>query len=99
MEHGAEARARIRKDVSAGSITTRLANDRKLRKKVRAMLEDLESAGDRVRRRKCHRLRNGLLVLGGVGAVAVAAIPNVRRWISDVATGDSRSADEVGMTV
>lgn len=99
MEHGVEARDRIRKDMAGGSITTRLAHDRKLRKKVRAMLDDLESAGDRVRRRKRHRLRNGLLVLGGVGAVALAAIPNVRRRISDVVTGDSQSADEVGVTV
>jgi hypothetical protein len=99
MEHGADASQRIRKDVAAGSIATRLANDRKLRKKVRAMLDDLDSASDRVRRKKSHRLRNGLLVLAGAGAVAAAAIPNVRQRIADLVAGESDSADEVGVTV
>jgi hypothetical protein len=79
--HGAEARDQIRKDVAAGNAATRLANDRKLRKKVRAMLDDLDSASGRVRRRSSHRLRNGLLILGGVGVLA-AAIPNLRRWFT-----------------
>jgi len=87
MGHGVEARDRIRKDVASGSIATRLANDRKLRKKIRAMLDDLDSASDRVRRRNRHRLRNGLLILGSVGAVAVA-IPNLRRWVDGRAPGD-----------
>src|SRR5262245_53817231 len=60
MGHGAEARSRIRKDLAAGSIATRLANDRKLRKKIRAMLDDLDRASDRVRNRRRHRLRNAI---------------------------------------
>jgi hypothetical protein len=97
--HGGEARDRIRKDVSADGVATRLVHDRKLRKKVRAMLDDLDSAGDRLRRRQHHRLRNGLLVLGGIAAVA-AAIPNVRRWIVDRVSGqpDDGTVD-VGMTL
>ena len=88
MNHGDEARSRIRKDVTGDSIATRLANDRKLRKKVHAMLDDLESAGDRLRRKERHRLRNALLVLGSIGVVA-AAVPSVRRWI----TGHSARTD------
>lgn len=95
MGHGVEARDRFRKDVAAGNIATRLANDRKLRKKVRAMLEDLDSASERVRRKKRHRLRNGLLVLGGIGAIA-AAIPNLRRWSRQPTSQDTA---EVGLTV
>ncbi len=98
MNHGDEARTRIRKDVAGDTIATRLANDRKLRKKVHAMLDDLESAGDRLRRRERHRLRNGLLVLGGIGAVA-AAIPNVRRWISDRTSARIDGKADVGTTV
>src|SRR5262245_52118474 len=63
MGHGVEARDRIRKDLAGGNVASRLANDRKLRRKLRAMLDDLDSASDRVRRRKSHRLRNALLVL------------------------------------
>ncbi|MGE5275264.1 MAG: hypothetical protein ACM3QU_16070 [Verrucomicrobiota bacterium] len=76
--HGVEARDRIRMDVTSGSIATRLANDRKLRKKIRAVLDDLDNASDRLRRRNRRRLRNVLLILGSVGAAAVAT-PNVRR--------------------
>lgn len=96
MGHGLEARDRIRRDVADGSIATRLTNDRKLRRTVRAMIEDLDSATDRVRRRKRHRLRNGLLVLGGIGVVA-AVVPNLRRWIGGrpSAASERRDADIV----
>ena len=97
MDHGGQARDRIRKDLAADGIATRLANDRKLRKKVRAMLDDLDSAGDRLRRPERHRLRNGLLVLGSVGAVA-AAIPNVRRWIALRTSAQTDGAVHVGTT-
>jgi hypothetical protein len=96
--HGAEARDRIRKDFEDGGIATRLANDSKLRKTIRAMLDDLDSASDRIRHKKRHRLRNGLLVLGSVGAAA-AAIPNVRRWVARRTSGASQGAVDVGMAV
>jgi hypothetical protein len=98
MEHGAEARNRIRKGFEEGGISMRLANDSKLRKNVRAMLDDLDSASDRMHRKKRHRLRNGLLVIGSVGAMA-AAIPNVRRWVAGRASGASEGAVDVGMAV
>jgi hypothetical protein len=90
IAHGVEARKQIGKDVAAGTVATRLAHDRKLRRKVRAMLDDLDSASDRMRRRKRHRLRNGLLLLGGVGAFA-AAVPKVRRWFADRMSGESEA--------
>ena len=98
MGHGVEARDRFRKDLAAGSIATRLANDRKLRRKVRAMLDDLDSASDRVRRKKRHRLRNGLLVLGGIGAMA-AAIPNLRRLITGRTPEMNQTPADIGLTV
>ncbi len=79
--HGAKARDRFRTNISNGISTSRLANDRKLRKHVRAFLDDLESAGDRVRRKRSHRVRNAFLIVAGTGA-AVVAVPNARRWIS-----------------
>src|SRR5262245_54859957 len=90
IAHGADARNQIRKDVAAGNVATRLANDRKLRKKIRAMLDDLDSAGDRMRRRKRHRLRNAVLLLGSFGAIA-AIVPKVRRSIADRMSGESEA--------
>jgi len=80
--HGSEAGDRIRKDIEDAGITRRLAEDKKLRMKLRATLDDLESANERLRRRRSHRFRNFVLILGGVGLVAAFA-PTVRRWLTD----------------
>ncbi len=79
--HGATARDRLKKDIADGGITTRLAGDKKLRKNLLALLDDLDSAGDRMRRRKRHRARNVLLIIAGTGAV-VAAIPGIRHFLA-----------------
>ena len=71
----------FRTNIREGLSTSRLANDKKLRKHVRALLDDLESAGDRVRRKRSHRVRNAFLVAAGTGA-AVVAVPNARRWVA-----------------
>jgi hypothetical protein len=86
--HGAKASERVKKDVDGG-ISTRLAADRKLRRNLRAMLDDLDSASDRVRRRNSHRVRNALLMLVGAAA-ALVAVPRIRLWLSDRAAEDTR---------
>ena len=81
LDHGTKASDRVKKDLDVGGISTRLAGDRKLRKNLRAMLEDLDDAGHRMRRRS-HRARNAVLVL--VGAVTAAlAFPRVRPWLTE----------------
>ena len=82
LAHGARATGRARQDADLSGMTERLTSDKKLRKNVRAMIEDLDRAGDRVRRRDSHRARNVLLLVGGSG-VALAAIPATRRWIGE----------------
>jgi hypothetical protein len=86
--HGAKASERVKKDVDGG-ISTRLAADRKLRRNLRAMLDDLDSASDRVRRRNSHRVRNALLMLVGAAA-ALVAVPRIRLWLTDRAAEDTR---------
>jgi hypothetical protein len=86
--HGAAVRDRIRQDIGAARITSRLAGDRKLRKNLRALLDDLDSATERVQRRRSHRVRNALLLIGGTGVV-VAAIPDTRRWIVHAVTSEN----------
>ena len=90
--HGAKASERVKKDVDGGGISTRLAADKKLRRNLRAMLDDLDSASDRVRRRNSHRVRNVLLMLVGAAA-ALVAVPKIRLWFSDRAPEDI-SSDE-----
>jgi hypothetical protein len=95
--HGAKASERVKKDLDGGGISTRLAADKKLRRNLRAMLDDLDSASDRVRRRNSHRVRNVLLVLVGAAAVLVA-VPKIRLWLSDQ-WADDTSSDETAPLV
>jgi len=81
VAHGSKAGDRVRKSVNAGGISTSLASDKKLRKDLRRMLDDLDSAGERMRRRKTHRVRNVLLIVASAGA-ALAVIPSVRQWLA-----------------
>jgi hypothetical protein len=46
IAHGAKASGRVKRDIEAGGVSTRLATDKKLRKNLRAMLDDLEDAGE-----------------------------------------------------
>ena len=75
--HGTKASDRLKKEIDAGGISARLMSDAKLRKNLRAMLDDLDSAGQRMRRKKGHRARSDLFVIAGAGAV-VAAISGLR---------------------
>jgi hypothetical protein len=83
--HGAEMSDRVRKDIDTDGITKRLANDRKLRKELRAAIDDLDSAGGRLRRRHDHRRRNVILIVAGAGALA-AIVPAARHWLSNGGT-------------
>ena len=88
--HGSRAGDRLRRDIEAGgAIYARLASDTKLRKSLRAMLDDLDTASKRVQRKSSHRLRKIMLVLGGAITTAVA-LPKLRSWIRDQRTGEER---------
>ena len=93
LAHGSKATDQLKKDILAGGIYSRLAADKKLRKNLRAMLDDLDAAGNRVRR-KSHRLRNFVLMLAGVVASAVA-FPKIRARLTerteDFGTGTTES--------
>jgi hypothetical protein len=96
--HGWDAGDQIRKDLRAGTTATRLASDHELRENIRRMLDDMERASDRMLRRKRHRIRNALLVLGGAAAAA-AAVPRMRAWVTDRTPAESRVTGDVGLAV
>ncbi len=81
VAHGSKASDRLKKDIDAGGIYTRLAADKKLRKNLRAMLDDLDAASDRVRpKKRSHHARNVVVMLAGAMVVA-AALSKIRSWI------------------
>lgn len=93
-DHGAIAMRRVRKDAGLSSLVVRLTEDKKLRKHVKALIDDLDSASDRIRGKKRHRLRNALLI-AGVGT-AVVAIPDVRKWVSaHVPIGENGASETI----
>ncbi len=88
--HGSKASERLKKDIEAGgAVYARLASDTKLRKSLRAMLDDLDAASDRMRRKSSHRLRKILLVIGGAITTAIA-VPKLRSWMRDDGIRDER---------
>lgn len=80
LAHGSKASDQLKKEIQAGGTYSTLAANKKLRKNLRAMLDDLDDAGSRMRRGRRHRLRNALLVLTGAVAAALA-FPRVRPWL------------------
>lgn len=81
--HGAKAGEHVKKDVDAGGRPMRrLAEDKKLRRNLRAMLDDLDHASDRLRRKRGHRVRN---IIAGVilAVVTLALLPRLRIWVSE----------------
>jgi hypothetical protein len=93
--HGAKASERVRKDLDGDGITSRLADDKKLRKNLRAMLDDLDSAADRVRGKKRHRTRNILVLFGAIAAAFLVA----RLWLSGRLSDTSPDYTETAPTV
>ena len=85
LNHGTTAGERLKKDIDKGNIYNRLAADKKLQKSLRAMLDDLDHAGSRLRRKRSHRIRNAVLVIAGAVGAALA-FPRVRPWLEEQAS-------------
>jgi uncharacterized membrane protein len=96
--HGAGATRRVRKISGPSRVAQQLTADHELRENLRALLEDVDRVGGRVRRRTSHRLRNLLLVAGGSGAV-LAAVPSARRWAARHLSVVDEGANPLAATV
>jgi uncharacterized membrane protein len=77
--HGERARRRARRKIGMVATAQRLGADPKLRRELRKMVDNLDRAWTRVEKKRSHRVRNVLIVVGAGGAVAVAALPQARR--------------------
>lgn len=73
-------------------IASRVASDEEIQHNLRRALAELRHAAERlqVQRRRSHRLRNSLLVAGGLALVALfnpVTGPETRRWLREKLTG------------
>jgi uncharacterized membrane protein len=76
---GLAARQRAKRQTGLAGLLRRLAEDPVLRANAVTMLVSLQQTRQRVERRRSHKIRNMLLVLGGAGAATgVVAVPAVR---------------------
>jgi uncharacterized membrane protein len=83
--HGVHAKKRIATRVGLLAAVGRLAADEQLRDDARQAARHLQEAWGRLERKRSHRVRNALIVLGAGGAAAAAMLPQARRRAQQVA--------------
>jgi len=65
LGHGRIAKRRAAKRMGMAAAIARLASDEGLRRELQRMSSDLQGAWGRVEKKRSHKLRNSMLVLGG----------------------------------
>jgi uncharacterized membrane protein len=97
VRHSAAARQRARRRFGVLGTARTLAGDRKLRNELRAAATNMQRAWKRGEKKRSHKLRNTIIVVGAGGATAVAAVPQARRWVTHrvgTVTGGARTISE-----
>ena len=100
--HGAKAKRRAARRVGFTAAAARLAGDKQLKRELQKMIRDLQHAWGRAEKKRSHKLRNTMLVLGG-GAAAAGAFKFRDRVTGHSANGTGIStideSIEVGVPV
>jgi uncharacterized membrane protein len=82
--HGAMARQRAARRVGLAAAVGRLSADPKLRRELQQMTTSLQKALGRVEKKRSHKLRNTLMVVGVGGVAVAAALPGSRRRLTSL---------------
>src|SRR3954469_19124342 len=82
ISHGTIAQRRAARKVGFYAAMLRLTNDPKLPREGSKMVTRLDKAWGRVEKKRSHKLRNTLLLLGLGGAAAAASRPEVRNKVT-----------------
>jgi uncharacterized membrane protein len=82
ISHGTLAQRRAQRKIGFFAVATRLGNDPKIRRELKKMASSLDKAWTRVEKKRSHKLRNFLLLLGIGGAAAAATRPEVRNRVT-----------------
>ena len=75
---------------NAVTLATRVATDDEVREKLRAAVEDLRSAADRLQGKKTHGGRNATLLVAGLALGLLfnpVTGPETRRWLKEMIGG------------
>jgi len=83
VSHGTIAKRRAARKTGFYAAMLRLKNDAKLRKELDKMVSNLDRAWSRVEKKRSHKLRNTMIVVGIGGAAAAAATrPEIRNKVT-----------------
>jgi uncharacterized membrane protein len=94
LGHGAVARRRAQRKHGLRAAASRMAADKQLRRELSTMSRNLRGAWGRVEKKRGHRVRTILLVVGG-GATAVGLVRSrarIRGRVSDLANSTASKA-------
>ena len=80
--HSAAAKERARRRIGVTATAKRIVADEQLRDDLRAAAIAMQKAWSRVEKKRSHKLRNTLIVVGAGGATAAAAAPQARSWVT-----------------
>jgi hypothetical protein len=72
LQHGSAAARRARRRQGVAALVGNLAADKTLRRELASLRADLERARSRLEKKQRHTLRNSLIVIGALGAAALA---------------------------
>ncbi len=81
---------------SAVTLATRVATDDEIREKLRAAIDDLRNAADRLQGKRSHSGRNTTLLVAGIALGILfnpVTGPETRRWVKEMISGGD---DEFG---
>ena len=88
--HGTVAKRRAARKIGLVAVATRLSTDPKLKREAKKMVTNLEKAWSRVEKKRSHKVRNSLLIVGGIGGAAAVALP-LRKKLSRRGLGSGMS--------
>jgi uncharacterized membrane protein len=74
VNHATLAQRRAKRKMGFLAVARGMSRDQKLRREVKKMINSLDNAWSRVEKKRSHKVRNTLLVLGGVGGAAAVAV-------------------------
>jgi uncharacterized membrane protein len=82
ISHGTLAQRRAARKIGFYAAMLRLKNDPKIRRELNKMVSSIDKAWSRVEKKRSHKLRNVLIVVGLGGAAAAASKPAVRNKVT-----------------
>ena len=74
INHATIARRRAKKKMGLMGVARGMSRDPKLRRELDKMMNSLDKAWSRLEKKRSHKVRNTLIVLGGVGGVAAVVL-------------------------